>query len=307
MHRCASGCGASSCWRSTARAGRPTRLRAYQRARTTLADELGIEPGSALRELESAILDQDDLRLRRRRGRGPTGRRDPGRTRCRGERVGRSCGRGRAAGGDVGRDRRRPRRTRLGHRARGHRQDAPRRRAREHGQRRPTRSSATPAATPRIARRGRVVRPGAALGRQLLDAGPVRRAPRRVTGHEHRASSRRMGGRHAGAARARRSPRSRCRSAGSRLRGRDGRGRRADPRRRDLPDRTARHERPRLGWPPDRALGHRPLGSRGDLARCTAPIGRPRTSTAYTSRAAASRSPCTKRRRRGYAAHRRDE
>ena len=35
-------------------------LRAYQRARRVLADELGIDPGPALRDLEQAILAQDD-------------------------------------------------------------------------------------------------------------------------------------------------------------------------------------------------------------------------------------------------------
>jgi DNA-binding SARP family transcriptional activator/class 3 adenylate cyclase len=39
-------------------------LRAFQRAREALVDELGIEPGSALRDLEAAILTQDDHRLR---------------------------------------------------------------------------------------------------------------------------------------------------------------------------------------------------------------------------------------------------
>jgi hypothetical protein len=34
-------------------------LRAYQRARTVLADELGVDPGIALKRLESAVLNQD--------------------------------------------------------------------------------------------------------------------------------------------------------------------------------------------------------------------------------------------------------
>ena len=34
-------------------------LAAYQRARRVLVDELGIEPGRSLRELEQAILEQD--------------------------------------------------------------------------------------------------------------------------------------------------------------------------------------------------------------------------------------------------------
>jgi DNA-binding SARP family transcriptional activator/WD40 repeat protein len=44
-------------------------LRAYQRARRVLAEELGIEPGTPLRDLESAILDQDDTTLRGGSGR----------------------------------------------------------------------------------------------------------------------------------------------------------------------------------------------------------------------------------------------
>jgi DNA-binding SARP family transcriptional activator/class 3 adenylate cyclase/WD40 repeat protein/type II secretory pathway predicted ATPase ExeA len=47
------------------RAGRQAdALRCFQRARHALAEELGIEPGHQLRELEAAILDQDDIRLR---------------------------------------------------------------------------------------------------------------------------------------------------------------------------------------------------------------------------------------------------
>ena len=42
------------------RAGRQAdALASYQRARTTLADELGIDPGPALQELERLILAQD--------------------------------------------------------------------------------------------------------------------------------------------------------------------------------------------------------------------------------------------------------
>ena len=42
------------------RAGRQgDALASYQRARTTLADELGIDPGPALQELERLILAQD--------------------------------------------------------------------------------------------------------------------------------------------------------------------------------------------------------------------------------------------------------
>jgi DNA-binding SARP family transcriptional activator/WD40 repeat protein/energy-coupling factor transporter ATP-binding protein EcfA2 len=51
------------------RAGRQAEaLRAYARARHVLADELGIAPGEQLRELERAVLDQDDVRLRRGSG-----------------------------------------------------------------------------------------------------------------------------------------------------------------------------------------------------------------------------------------------
>ena len=43
------------------RSGRQTEaLRAYQQARHTLADELGLEPGQELRDLEQAILRQDE-------------------------------------------------------------------------------------------------------------------------------------------------------------------------------------------------------------------------------------------------------
>ena len=54
------------------RSGRQTdALRAYQRARRVLADELGIDPGPALRDLEQAILAHDDSRLRRTTGGEP--------------------------------------------------------------------------------------------------------------------------------------------------------------------------------------------------------------------------------------------
>jgi DNA-binding SARP family transcriptional activator len=36
----------------------PRALQAYQNARRTLVDDLGIEPGSRLRDLERAILEQ---------------------------------------------------------------------------------------------------------------------------------------------------------------------------------------------------------------------------------------------------------
>ena len=57
-------------------------LRAYQRARARLRDELGIDPGAELRDLESAVLRQDpalDWRPPERRARtGPPGRRPTG-------------------------------------------------------------------------------------------------------------------------------------------------------------------------------------------------------------------------------------
>ena len=54
-------------------AGRPRRSQAYRDARRTLVDELGIEPGRALQELEQAILRQDpalDLGTREATSRG---------------------------------------------------------------------------------------------------------------------------------------------------------------------------------------------------------------------------------------------
>ncbi len=59
--RCASARARSSCSRSTARAGRPTRSPPTAQARETLVEELGIDPGPELRELEAAILRQDDV------------------------------------------------------------------------------------------------------------------------------------------------------------------------------------------------------------------------------------------------------
>ena len=57
--RCASGCAGSSCSRSTGRGGRPRRCACTRDTRRRLVDELGIEPGQRLRELEQAILRQD--------------------------------------------------------------------------------------------------------------------------------------------------------------------------------------------------------------------------------------------------------
>ena len=73
-------------------AGRPRRSSAYQHARATLVDELGIEPGRTLRELQQAILRQDPsldvaratgARQRRRRTAAPPRpRRSPSRATC---------------------------------------------------------------------------------------------------------------------------------------------------------------------------------------------------------------------------------
>ena len=58
-HPRASACARSSCSRSTAAAARPTRSQVYQDARSALVEELGLEPGEELRELERAMLAQD--------------------------------------------------------------------------------------------------------------------------------------------------------------------------------------------------------------------------------------------------------
>ena len=303
MHRCASGCGASSCWRSTAWAGRPTR-RADQRARTTLADELGIEPGSALRELESAILDQDDLRLRRGAGGDRPVVAIPAALDVAGSAlVGRAAEVARleavwAATGAATADSS----PSSGSRASARRASSP---SREHSQRRPRDRRLRPLR--HLASHGaRVVRPGVAVGRQLLDAGPVRRAPGESLGtsigsrlaawaadtpvllvlddlHEADAEVLEVVSEVATGRPTRRS--SSSRSSG--------------------PNRTTRTSAPRVATRSCSRASTARQSRRS--ARCTAPIGRPRTSTAYSSRAAASRSPCTKRRRRGCAAHRRDE
>ena len=60
------------------RAGRQGEaLRAYQRARTTLAEELGVEPGTELRRLEAAI--GGPRPVDRRPDAGPRGAADPAR------------------------------------------------------------------------------------------------------------------------------------------------------------------------------------------------------------------------------------
>ena len=57
--RCASGCGRSACWRSTARAARPRRCACSRTCAPTLVAELGIEPGHDVAWMEHAILAQD--------------------------------------------------------------------------------------------------------------------------------------------------------------------------------------------------------------------------------------------------------
>ncbi len=57
--RSVSVCAASSWWRSTGRAVRPTRSPCTQETRRILVEELGIEPSRALQELERAILRHD--------------------------------------------------------------------------------------------------------------------------------------------------------------------------------------------------------------------------------------------------------
>ena len=107
------------------RAGRQSdALRAFQRAREALVDALGVEPGLELRELEAAILAQDDERLRseRRAGR-PAGCPARGPRRRRWRAGGTRPGAGRAprhvAGAAVGSGFLHLRRG-----SRGHRQDA---------------------------------------------------------------------------------------------------------------------------------------------------------------------------------------
>ena len=77
--RCASAC-AAQLMLALYRSGRQAEaLEAYQAARTTLVEELGIEPGRALRELQQAILGQDaELDARRARRRCPSGARPRG-------------------------------------------------------------------------------------------------------------------------------------------------------------------------------------------------------------------------------------
>jgi hypothetical protein len=77
--RCGRSGGACWSWRSTAPSARRTRSSALRRARTTLADELGVDPGPALRELEAEVLAQSpSLDIPRQRPvHTPAGRRPP--------------------------------------------------------------------------------------------------------------------------------------------------------------------------------------------------------------------------------------
>ncbi len=129
-------------------------LRAYQRARRVLAEELGIEPGPALRDLEEAILAQDDHRLRRTSGGEPIVALPAALDVAGAALVGRDeeLARLRAAWDGA----RRPvDRVRGSGRTRGHRQDPPRLRARRPRHTPLVRSSATRGATRPTARRGR--------------------------------------------------------------------------------------------------------------------------------------------------------
>ena len=60
--RSAGGCW---CWRCTALTGRPTRSRRCAARATSLAEELGVDPGPALRELEAEVLAQSPRSLAR--------------------------------------------------------------------------------------------------------------------------------------------------------------------------------------------------------------------------------------------------
>ena len=71
--RCARSGGGCWCSRSTGRTGRRDALAALRRARQPLADELGVDPGPALRALEAEVLAQSPALARRPRSAdGPT-------------------------------------------------------------------------------------------------------------------------------------------------------------------------------------------------------------------------------------------
>ena len=72
-----SGCGPTSCSRSTAQDDRPTRSGPTSAPRTALVDELGVEPGHELRHLEAAILEHDPALLTTSPVAGPPSRRLP--------------------------------------------------------------------------------------------------------------------------------------------------------------------------------------------------------------------------------------
>ena len=52
-------CTRSACWRSTAAGAKPTLLAAYQALQRQLAEDLGVDPGPALRHLHTQLLQQD--------------------------------------------------------------------------------------------------------------------------------------------------------------------------------------------------------------------------------------------------------
>ena len=153
----ASGCGASSCSRCTARAGRPTRCARVPAAPgASLADELGIEPGHGAprprggdprpgRHPAPAAVRAGTRRSSRSRPRSTSRVRRWSAVRP-SSRISPRCGtrHGSGHGGLV---------SVVG--ARRHRQDPARRRAGDHGARQPARSSATPGATPPTAPRAR--------------------------------------------------------------------------------------------------------------------------------------------------------
>ena len=72
--RTASGSASSRCSRSTAPGRQKEALDAYRDARAALVDELGVEPGPALQELERAILRQDAALAAPRAGGRPAAR-----------------------------------------------------------------------------------------------------------------------------------------------------------------------------------------------------------------------------------------
>ena len=142
--RTASGCASSSCSRSTARVASRTRS-TPTRTRAASLDELGVEPGPALRELERAVLRHDPALAPEAPRRGAAAAAAGGADRARRPPAGADRGRGDPP------TRRRP--ARHAHRPRRYGEDAARARgrrasragdARRGGVRRPVDRSATP-------------------------------------------------------------------------------------------------------------------------------------------------------------------